>query len=42
MFLFLVATTRVLRREGTSGAPEPDLLGQLDLVALATVSDVCR
>ena len=41
VFLFLVATTRVLRREGFyRGAPEPDLLGLLDLVALATICDV--
>jgi single-stranded-DNA-specific exonuclease len=41
VFLFLVATTRVLRREGFyRGASEPDLLGLLDLVALATVCDV--
>ena len=41
VFLFLVATTRVLRREGFyRGRPEPDLLGLLDLVALATVCDV--
>jgi single-stranded-DNA-specific exonuclease len=41
VFLFLVATTRALRREGFyPSAPEPDLLGLLDLVALATVCDV--
>lgn len=41
VFLFLVATVRALRREGFYGAgPEPDLLGLLDLVALATVCDV--
>jgi single-stranded-DNA-specific exonuclease len=41
VFLFLVATTRVLRREGFySNQGEPDLLGLLDLVALATVCDV--
>jgi single-stranded-DNA-specific exonuclease len=41
VFLFLVAVTRVLRAEGVyrHGA-EPDLLGLLDLVALATVCDV--
>ncbi len=40
-FLFLVATVRALRREGFyRGRPEPDLLGLLDLVALATVCDV--
>ena len=33
----LVAANRVLRREGVAG---PDLLGLLDLVALATVADV--
>ncbi len=41
VFLFLVATTKVLRREGVyQGGAEPDLLGLLDLVALATVCDV--
>jgi len=41
VFLFLVATVRALRRAGYYGArPEPDLLGLLDLVALATVCDV--
>jgi single-stranded-DNA-specific exonuclease len=41
VFLFLVATTRVLRREGFyRNQGEPDLLGLLDLVALATVCDV--
>jgi single-stranded-DNA-specific exonuclease len=41
VFLFLVATVGVLRREGFyGGTPEPDLLGLLDLVALATVCDV--
>jgi single-stranded-DNA-specific exonuclease len=41
VFLFLVATTRVLRREGFyRNSTEPDLLGLLDLVALATVCDV--
>jgi len=41
VFLFLVATTRALRREGFyQSLPEPDLLGLLDLVALATVCDV--
>ncbi len=40
-FLAAVATVRVLRREGHfRGRPEPDLLGLLDLVALATVCDV--
>ncbi len=41
VFLFLVATTRLLRRDGFyRDRPEPDLLGLLDLVALATVCDV--
>ena len=41
VFLFLVATTRALRRERFyRDRPEPDLLGLLDLVALATVCDV--
>ncbi|MHA1517247.1 MAG: single-stranded-DNA-specific exonuclease RecJ [Alphaproteobacteria bacterium] len=41
VFLFLVATVGVLRREGFyADRPEPDLLGVLDLVALATVCDV--
>ena len=41
VFLFLVAVTRALRREGFYRTlPEPDLLGLLDLVALATVCDV--
>jgi single-stranded-DNA-specific exonuclease len=41
VFLFLVATTRALRRQGYyRDRPEPDLLGLLDLVALATVCDV--
>lgn len=41
VFLFLVATIGVLRRMGAYGdKPEPDLLGLLDLVALATVCDV--
>jgi single-stranded-DNA-specific exonuclease len=41
VFLFLVATTRTLRREGFyCERAEPDLLGLLDLVALATVCDV--
>jgi single-stranded-DNA-specific exonuclease len=41
VFLFLVATVRALRREGHyRDRPEPDLLGLLDLVALATVCDV--
>lgn len=41
VFLLLVATAGMLRREGFyGGRPEPDLLGLLDLVALATVCDV--
>jgi len=41
VFLFLVATTRALRRKGYyRDRAEPDLLGLLDLVALATVCDV--
>jgi single-stranded-DNA-specific exonuclease len=41
VFLFLVATTRALRREGYyRDRAEPDLLSLLDLVALATVCDV--
>jgi single-stranded-DNA-specific exonuclease len=41
VFLFLVATTRALRRQGYyRDRSEPDLLGLLDLVALATVCDV--
>jgi single-stranded-DNA-specific exonuclease len=41
-FLVVVATTRELRRRGAyaQALPEPDLLGLLDLVALATVCDV--
>jgi single-stranded-DNA-specific exonuclease len=41
-FLFLIAVTRQLRGRGCYGAgqAEPDLLGMLDLVALATVCDV--
>jgi single-stranded-DNA-specific exonuclease len=41
-FLVLVATVRELRRRGfyDAGAPEPQLIGDLDLVALATVADV--
>jgi len=37
VFLLLVAVNRLMRREGRAG---PDLLGLLDLVALATVADV--
>ncbi|MDF2231548.1 single-stranded-DNA-specific exonuclease RecJ [Albimonas sp. CAU 1670] len=36
-FLLLVATNRALRAKGVAG---PDLMGLLDLVALATVADV--
>ena len=40
-FLTAVATIRVLRRQGFfQGRAEPDLMGLLDLVALATVCDV--
>ncbi len=40
-FLTAVATVRVLRRAGCFATrPEPDLMGMLDLVALATVCDV--
>lgn len=40
-FLAAVATVRALRRAGWfARRPEPDLLGLLDLVALATVCDV--
>ena len=37
VFLMLVAVNRLMRAEGVAG---PDLLGFLDLVALATVADV--
>lgn len=42
VFLFLVALTRALRARGfwAQKGREPDLLGDLDLVALATVADV--
>mgnify|MGYP000066165677 CR=1 FL=1 len=42
LFLLLAATTRKLRLKGfyAAGAPEPDLLAWLDLVALSTVCDV--
>ncbi len=41
VFLFLVALNRGLRARGFFGnRPEPDLMGSLDLVALATVADV--
>ena len=40
-FLTAIATVRALRRQGFfAGRPEPDLMGLLDLVALATVCDV--
>jgi single-stranded-DNA-specific exonuclease len=42
-FLFLIATARALRTSGyyaANGITAPDLLGMLDLVALATVCDV--
>ncbi|MFT8676330.1 MAG: single-stranded-DNA-specific exonuclease RecJ [Acetobacter sp.] len=41
-FLAIVATARVLRQAGWFGPdrPEPDLMRQLDLVALATICDV--
>jgi single-stranded-DNA-specific exonuclease len=42
VFLVLVATQRELRRRGVygRGTPEPKLLGDLDIVALATICDV--
>lgn len=42
VFLTVVATNRLLRREGffTTDRPEPDLLALTDLVALGTVADV--
>ncbi len=42
VFMVLVATARELRKRGhyASGTAEPDLMGMLDLVALATVCDV--
>ncbi len=42
-FVFLVAVQRILRTQGwfsANGFSEPDLMEQLDLVALATVADV--
>ena len=39
VFLALVRTASILRERGAAGSP-PDLLGWLDLVALATVCDV--
>ena len=39
-FMTAVATLRVLRRAGGLDGSEPDLMGLLDLVALATVCDV--
>jgi len=43
VFLLLVAANRALRGRGwfhKAGVPQPDLMGMLDLVALATVADV--
>jgi single-stranded-DNA-specific exonuclease len=42
VFLVLVATARELRQRGhyAQGTAEPDLISELDLVALATVADV--
>ena len=42
VFMVLVAATRELRRRGAykAGTPEPNLMGLLDLAALATVCDV--
>ena len=40
VFLTLVAVSRELRRRGRPASDLPDLLGDLDLVALATVCDV--
>ncbi|MEX6505814.1 single-stranded-DNA-specific exonuclease RecJ [Jiella sp. M17.18] len=40
VFMALVATSRVLRRRGRPAAAMPDILGLIDLVALATVCDV--
>ncbi len=42
VFLVMVATVRELRRRGiyAQGLREPDLLSELDIVALATVADV--
>ena len=39
-FMAAIATLRVLRRDGTLARTEPDLMGLLDLVALATICDV--
>ncbi len=40
-FMTAIAALRVLRREGAfAGRSEPDLMGMLDLVALATVCDI--
>ena len=42
-FMTAIATVRALRRGGHfNGRAEPDLLGMLDLVALATVCDVMK
>ncbi|MCB8837858.1 single-stranded-DNA-specific exonuclease RecJ [Aurantimonas sp. VKM B-3413] len=40
VFMTLVATSRVLRARGRASAAMPDILGLIDLVALATVCDV--
>jgi len=40
VFMTLVATTRLLRREGNAAGDLPDLMAMLDLVSLATVCDV--
>jgi single-stranded-DNA-specific exonuclease len=42
VFMTLVAANRLLRERGfwTAGRPAPDLMGMVDLVALATVADV--
>lgn len=40
VFLVLAGTARILRAQGDARAGDFDLLGQLDLVALATVCDV--
>ncbi|MGE0846876.1 MAG: single-stranded-DNA-specific exonuclease RecJ [Flavobacteriaceae bacterium] len=40
VFMVLVAINRVLRAMGEPAGPPPDLMGFLDLVALATVCDV--
>ncbi len=40
VFLVLVATARVLREEGNQSVDKFDLMGMLDIVALATICDV--